>query len=433
MNNGRGGVPAVTVDIEFPSSHTVLPPPPAYSSTPERHLGAKGGRKSQDVDEEERAPLLGSGSSSGSGSGSALSPATGAAAAAAIRNAIPARASTRRDHTQGRGFGLRVQHWLDDKKWSLKMFFRRYSAHLLAALFHIADHLFYECKIPEDAEVTTMSYTFDPAEFQEFFFHLDEGMTGDIIVTQSRDRAETNATILITAQGSTSQMLSAISLTTLPNPRTSLLEANLFLNMPASEIRAALNRNCTRVEVEIAFPRSMVDYELIQLESRYSGHVVVRLQDRATATKTLVERVEVLAKSGDVSVKDVSVTRALNVVAKKGAVEVQVETGRIVNIQAAKDVMLELESRSSSMDVKVSTSQGAHVTMKTPFWGHLSLKTKSLFDRPEFYPSRCPQCLYPQKVDNNTLKGFMSYSGYEPGYLPRIEMEGYTARLDLLA
>ncbi|KAF9907050.1 hypothetical protein EC991_011354 [Linnemannia zychae] len=324
---------------------------------------------------------------------------------------------------------------------NVKTFFSRYGAHLLAAfigilvlwgIISLAVHLSYECKVPEDAEVTTMSYNFDPEEFREFFFHLDEGITGDVIVTQSRDRTETNATILITAQGSTSEMLSAISLATLPNPRTSLLEANLLLNLPSSEIRAALYRNCTRVEVEIMFPRSMVDYDLIQIESRYSGGVVVRLHDRVTLQKTLVERVEVLAKRGDVSVKDMVVTKALNVVAKTGAVEAQVEVGKVVNVRAKKDVALALESRSSSMDVKVSTSNSAQVTMKTPFWGHISLKTTSMFERPEFYPSRCPQCFYTQMINNSTLMGYMSYSGYEPGYLPRIEMEASATRLDLL-
>jgi hypothetical protein len=57
------------------------------------------------------------------------------------------------------------------------------------------------------------------------------------------------------------------------------------------------------------------------------------------------------------------VTRALNVVAKNGAVEAQVEVERIVNVKAKRDVRLELESRSSYMDVKVSTPKRAQAAM----------------------------------------------------------------------
>ncbi|KAG0278622.1 hypothetical protein BGZ95_003568 [Linnemannia exigua] len=323
-----------------------MAPPPAYSRIPKQGLG---GNKSQGA--EERTPLLGSGT---------------------------------------------------------KMFIDQYFAIIVAAvvcisiifgIFLIA-HFSYTCEIPENAEVASMSYTFNPEDYREFFFHLDEGITGDIVVTQSRDRIENNVTITITAQGSTPDMLSAIALNTIPNRRTSLVETNIFLNMKPYELRTALSRNCTHVEVDITFPRSLVDYDLIQLESRYGGHVIVRLQDEtSTTTTTTVERIEVLTKDGDVSVNQVSITNTLNVVAKRGAVQADVEVGKIVNVQAGKDVVLELESMSSSMDVKVSSSDNAQVTM----------------------------------VDNHTLKGYMSYNRYEPAYLPRIEIEGYTARLALLS
>jgi hypothetical protein len=111
MNNGEEA-PAVTVDIDSPSSRANLPPPPGYSPMPRQHSGSKGGRKNQDADKGERTPLLGSGR--GMGSVSALSPATGAAAAAAIRDAMPANGSARQDH----GCWDHTRHWFDDMKRS---------------------------------------------------------------------------------------------------------------------------------------------------------------------------------------------------------------------------------------------------------------------------------------------------------------------------
>ncbi|KAG0379317.1 hypothetical protein BGX24_000874 [Mortierella sp. AD032] len=362
-NNNNGGVPAVIVNVDSPSYPSDMPPPPAYSTL---HEGRLGERKTLDAGE--RAPLLGSGS--GSRPSQQSSPATGVTAAAAIRGALPARASS---PLQSRWHAQR--DWYASMQWHTKRFIGRHFGLIVAAVIGLAVllgiiimvcNISPTCEVPENAEVATMSYTFNPEDYREFFFHLDEGIMGDIIVTQSRDREENNVTITITAQGSTPDMLSAIALNALPNRRTSLVETNIFLNMNPSELRTALSRNCTRVEVEIAFPRSLVDYDLIQLESRYGGHVVVQLQDETTArTTTTVERIEILAKGGDVSVKQVSVARALNIVAKQGVVQADVEVGKIVKVQAS-DVDLALESISSSMDVKVSSSNKAQVIMKAP-------------------------------------------------------------------
>ncbi|KAG0209895.1 hypothetical protein BGX33_005274 [Mortierella sp. NVP41] len=201
----------------------------------------------------------------------------------------------------------------------------------------------YVCEIPEDAEVSTMSYSFDPADYRELYFHLDEGI------------------------------------------------------------------NCTNVEVDIIFPRRLFSYDLLQLESHFKGNVQVRLDDRDTAT-TVIKSLEILAKEGNVGVRDVVVTRAMNIVARSGAVEGKAEVERVVRVSASKGVDLELESRTNTMEVKVNSNRHAQVTM--------------LF-------ARC--CFYQQKVNNNTLIGFVSYTGYEPGYLPRIDIKGDTARLDLLA
>ncbi|KAG0292646.1 hypothetical protein BGZ96_003860 [Linnemannia gamsii] len=254
---------------------------------------------------------------------------------------------------------------------AVKRFFDHYKGHLLAAvvsilviwgLISLVSHLSYECEIPEDAEVTTMEYSFDPADYRELFFHLDEGI-----------------------------------------------------------IRAALARNCTRVEVDIIFPRRMLDYDLIQLESNYAGNVQVRMDPKGAGT-AVVDKLEIFARSGSVSVKDLVVSEAMNVLTKdnKGQVEVQVQAGKVVRVQAENDVVLDLESHTNMLDVKVTTSSNAQVTMTT---SHFS-------SHPEFFATPC--CFYQQKRDNHTLVGYMSYNGYEPGYYPRIDVKGYQARLDLL-
>ncbi|KAF8941285.1 hypothetical protein BGZ47_007444 [Haplosporangium gracile] len=428
--NGRGSRDSTSVDIDrsLPNSRTDVPPP-AYSTTPERAPDT--------VADEERASLLRD--------------------APSRRVATPAERAARRatesDYRRRGGDGVgcweglrqrtddlgrRFGWWWDDRWQDTKSWCYKYKVLLIAAavgiillwgLIHVVNHLSYECKIPEDAQVATMEYSFDPADYRELFFHLDEGITGDISVSQSRDRIESNVTILITAQGSTPEMLSAISLKTIPSPRSSFLEANIFLSMKSSsEIRAALARNCTRVEVDIIFPRRLLDYDLIQLESNYAGNVIVAMDPKGAAS---LERLEISTKSGSVLVKDLVVTEAINVVTKdEGEVEAQVDVAKVIRIQAKNDVSLALKSWTNALDLKVDTSSEAHVTMKTPFYGHFWLKTTSYFSSPEFFAASC--CYYERKRDNNTMIGYMSYNGYEPAYLPRIDVKGYTARLDLL-
>ncbi|KAF9127705.1 hypothetical protein BGX30_014680 [Mortierella sp. GBA39] len=322
--------------------------------------------------------------------------------------------------------------------------FHKWKAILIAAivgimviwgLIRLVNHLSYECMVPEDAQATTMEYSFDPTDYRELFFHLDEGITGDISVSQSRDKTEGNITILITAQASTPELLSFITLKTTPTPRNSFLETSLFLNMKSSDIRKALARNCTRLEVDIIFPRHLYDYDFIQIESRYKGNVIVAMDPKRSAgARMAVEHLEVSAEAGSVKVKDLLVTEAMNVVTKsvEGDVEAQVEVGKVARVQAKGGVSLTVESWSNGMDLKVDTSGRAQVAMKTPFYGHLWLKTSSRFgDPPEFFASAC--CFYERRRDNNTLVGYMSYNGYEPGYFPRIDVKGYKTRLDLLA
>ncbi|KAF9153680.1 hypothetical protein BG015_002890 [Linnemannia schmuckeri] len=428
--NGRGSRDSATIDIDhlLPHSRTDVPPP-AYSTTPERVPGG--------VADEERVPLL----------RDAPSRRVATPAETAARRATES--DSRRRGGDGVGcleglrqraddLGRRLGWWWDDKWHGMKGWYHKYKVLLVAAvvgiallwgLIHVVERLSYECKIPEDAQVTTMEYSFDPADYREFFFHLDEGITGDISVSQSKDRIESNVTILITAQGSTPEMLSAISLNTIPSRRSSFLETNIFLNMKSSEVRAALSRNCTRVEVDIIFPRRLLDYDLIQLESNYAGNVIVAMDPKGAAS---IERLEISTKSGSTLVKDVSVTEAMNVVTKggEGKVEAQVDAAKVIRVQAKKDVSLTLESWTNALDLKVDTSSNAQVTMKTPFYGHFWLKTTSYFSSPEFFASTC--CYYERMRDNNTIIGYMSYNGYEPGYLPRIDIKGYTTRLDLL-
>ncbi|KAG0066840.1 hypothetical protein BGZ90_001245 [Linnemannia elongata] len=429
--NGRGNGDSTTVDMNHSSP---LPrtdaSPPAYSSTPGRGLG-------QPNDVDEQAPLLGGGRVP---SGRVATPAEAAARRATEpRSATePWRATEPRRVTELR---RQLVWWWDDTWRGIKRWFFRWKALLIATVVGIlvvwglvclVSHLSYECTIPEDAQAITKEYSFDPTDYRDLFFHLDEGITGDITVSQSRDRTEGNITILVTAQASTPELLSFITLKTTPVRRNSFLETSLFLDMKSSDIRTALDRNCTRLEVDIIFPRHLYEYDLIQIESRYKGNVIVAMDPRRSAdARMAVERLEIMAKEGSVVVKDLMVTEAMNVVTKggKGKVEAQVEVEKVIRVQAKKAVSLLVENWSNGLDLKVETSGKAQVAMKTPFYGHLWLKTSD--DPPEFFASAC--CFYQRKRDNNTLIGYMSYNGYEPGYLPRIDVKGYNTRLDLLA
>ncbi|KAF9931726.1 hypothetical protein FBU30_009650 [Linnemannia zychae] len=378
--------------------------PPPYSASPEVHVNR------------EWSPLLGSSRNPGH-----QRPSGAAACWIAFLEAI-----------RRQTFVQRCRDWTSHKVWLVDNWLKDHAVHIftavvgslvlgciVVAIIHEAN----ECKVPENAEETIISYSYDPADFRDFFFHLDEGISGDIYVSQSRDRVESNVTIHISAKGNTHDMLSAISFKTNPNHRGGILETKIHLDMTPSEISAALSKNCTRVEVDIIFPRHMIEYNLIQLESRYKGDVRLRLENTVN-----VERVEILAKSGSVQVRDVVVTDEMNIVAKRGRVETQsVEIQNAIRVNAKSDVSLELISYTYSMNAKVFTGGNAQVRLRNQFWGHFSLTTTS--DNPPQLVS--VQYGYnEQERTNNTLKGFMSYSGYEPGYLPRVDIRGLTARLE---
>ncbi|KAF9541100.1 hypothetical protein EC957_003427 [Mortierella hygrophila] len=410
--NGQGNRDSTTVDIDHspPVPDTDIPPP-AYSNTPELGLG-------RPTDHDERTPLLGGGRVTSG------------------RVATPAEAAARRATELGsrrRGGGDGTKRWFHE--WKVILIAAIVGIMVIWGLIRLVNHMSYECKVPEDAQVATMEYSFDPADYRELFIHLDEGITGDISVSQSRDRTEGNITILITAQASTPELLSFITLKTTPTPRNSFFETSLFLDMKSSDIYKALARNCTRLEVDIIFPRHLYDYDFIQIESRYKGNVIVAMDPkRSVGARIAVERLELLARAGSVTVKDLLVTEAMNVVTKggEGNVEAQVEVRKVARVQAKGDVSLTVESWSNGLDLKVDSSGRPQVAIKTPFYGHLWLKTISIFDGPpEFFASTC--CFYERKRDNHTLVGYMSYNGYEPGYFPRIDIQGRNTRLDLLA
>ncbi|KAG0247990.1 hypothetical protein BG011_000658 [Mortierella polycephala] len=283
---------------------------------------------------------------------------------------------------------------------------------------------FYVCVIPEDAKIVTFNQTIDPSQYTNLFFHLDRGITGDVIITQSRDRAEQNIQILVTTKASTAEMLQHIASSFDFEPRSLRAESKFFMDMESSDLKRALSKNCTWIEVDVILPYRLGSIDSLEIQSTFKGGVQIRMDQVSITDKLIVK-----AKEGDVTLKDTKIGKELNLVADGGRVEARgVTIDKVVRINARREVDLELDSKSSSLDVKVSSAEYAQVVLMRSYWGHIALK--SYFDPPELVTRQC--CFYTRKSNDRSLEGYFSITGFEPWGLPKVEIKGdYSARLEV--
>ncbi|KAG0205284.1 hypothetical protein BGX28_003086 [Mortierella sp. GBA30] len=285
---------------------------------------------------------------------------------------------------------------------------------LLVLIVMLCD--FSDCQIPDDAEVLAFNQTIDVTKYSGLSFKLDQGISGDIVVSQSRIRSEKDIQIFMYMKASTPSMLGNMAASLDVEPRNSLARSRVFMNMTNSDLKNALKKNCTWVDVEIIFPyRLDGGFESLEIYNTFKGNIQIRLDDVLLREKLILQTTR-----GDVTVKDVAIVRKVNIVANDGRIDARVTADGVVVLKASRDVELELSSRSNRLDMKVSsTSDDVIVILTRSFYGHISLSSSS--ERPELMAG-C--CFYVTRSDNHTLKGYFSMSGYEPYYLPRIEIDG---------
>ncbi|KAF9350842.1 hypothetical protein BGX26_011021 [Mortierella sp. AD094] len=224
----------------------------------------------------------------------------------------------------------------------------------------LCEDCFYTCSIPKDAQVLTFNQTIDPSVFRELTLRLDKGITGNVVVSTSRDRKQRDILITASMRASTPTMLQLISHELyLTNGTSRRAESTIFMDMSGSELNQALKRNCTRVNVDIIFPRHLTEYGIIEIESLYRGNVKVQYDREFWSDEFFIR-----TTNGDVELNDVIVKDELNVEAKSGSISARAAVKRAVRLTASGRVKLTSTSTSSSLDVSaVSLNSEAVVVL----------------------------------------------------------------------
>ncbi|KAG0012269.1 hypothetical protein BGZ80_000090 [Entomortierella chlamydospora] len=288
----------------------------------------------------------------------------------------------------------------------------------------LCEDCWYTCSIPEDAQILTFNQVIDPNVFRELSLRLDKGITGDVVVSTSRDPAQRDILIKASMRASTPTMLQFISHELhLTNGSYRRAESTIFMNMTESELNQALKRNCTRVNIDIIFPRYLTEYGIIEINSLYRGNVKVNY-DR----EFLSDQLFIRSTSGNVALDYVIVRDELNVEARSGSIYAMAAVKRAVRMTASDTVQLISTSTSSSLDVTAVSLRGrAIVTSQRRFYGHFLIWSSQ--SRPELIgPS---DYLVVTTSDNHTIEGFYTSNGWEPPRLPRLQVKGSSARLEL--
>ncbi|GJJ77268.1 hypothetical protein EMPS_09627 [Entomortierella parvispora] len=278
-----------------------------------------------------------------------------------------------------------------------------------------------ECVVPKGAEVVTMSQTIDPVLYSELTFRLEDGISGDINVVQSRDINADQIQIIMSMKASTPDMLSHMANSLQLNTQKGRADSNLFMNMTAPILKKALYRNCTSVYIDIIFPRNITEFRALEIQSSFKGNVFIMMDDFRLTNKMVVTTIR-----GDVEITDTSIGKELSV-KSSGSIKADVKAMSLVNLEARGKIGLELASRSPTLYVKAkSTSSKVIVFLTKTFNGRFSLKSS------ELPVVNGPCCIFPTYKDNHTFEGYVSKWDDEPGYLPRVEMKGYATKLNLV-
>ncbi|KAF9963434.1 hypothetical protein BGZ70_007421 [Mortierella alpina] len=268
--------------------------------------------------------------------------------------------------------------------------------------------------IPRDAEVTTLNQTIDAALYRGLSFKLDRGISGDIVVSRSRNVSDTDIRVFVSMKASTSLMLESMAASVDLDPYTSVAKSRVFVNMTDPDLKKALARNCTWVDVRIIFPFTLdKGFKSLEIDSSRKGSVLVLLEDLE-----LKEKLVIYAREGSIAVRDVRVGTEVKLEAERGDIEVhRLWADERVVAKASGSVVMDMGETSQYLDLEaISTKNAAVAILTKAFHGHVSLKSKRM---PEVI-ARC--CFYVTYTTNHTMEGFFTPNGYEPLFLPRVEL-----------
>ncbi|KAF8984330.1 hypothetical protein BGZ46_008309, partial [Entomortierella lignicola] len=179
-------------------------------------------------------------------------------------------------------------------------------------------------------------------------------MTGDVKVYTARDRNQSDIIIRTSMKASSPTMLQVMTPQLTVDPLRSKAESRIFLNLRSNkEIDQALKRNCTKVNVEIIFPKSVSKYDVFEVLSLYKGDVRIEYDREVISNQLFVE-----AENGHVKLRNVVVNDELNVEARGGSIDAKVAANSVVRLTSTSYLDLELASYSSNLDARATCRSG---------------------------------------------------------------------------
>lgn len=150
-------------------------------------------------------------------------------------------------------------------------------------------------------------------------------------------------------KASTPDMLSLMAKSLQLTPQRGRAESSLFMNMTEPVLKKALQRNCTRVDVDIVFPRNLTVYRGIDIQSSFRGNVWIKMDD-----VYLTDKMAIKTTRGDVQIEDAIVEKELNV-RSGGLIQADVKVKSLVDLEANGRINLELASKSPTLYVKAKS------------------------------------------------------------------------------
>ncbi|KAF9585612.1 hypothetical protein BGW38_001574 [Lunasporangiospora selenospora] len=229
--------------------------------------------------------------------------------------------------------------------------------------------VFYTCVIPDDAETITVNQTINAWDYKNLYFHLDKGVTGDVVLSQSRNWKEKDIQIFMSMRASTPDMMHYLTADLrldvqqlAPKQRSidgGRAESFIFINMESPDLTRALSRNCTQVKVNIVFPRNLEKFDSIEVQSTFGGSISVRTEDLQLRNKLTLSTTK-----GDVSVQDIRVKRETRLKTSNGKVVADnLGAGRSIEIEATGGADIELTGDNDELDANISTSSGKSIVL----------------------------------------------------------------------
>ncbi|KAF9176398.1 hypothetical protein BGZ49_006305, partial [Haplosporangium sp. Z 27] len=161
-------------------------------------------------------------------------------------------------------------------------------------------------------------------------------------------------------RASSPEMLQVMTPQLTVDPLRSRAESKIFLGLSTDgAIDRALKKFCTRVSVEILFPRNIKEYGALDVKSLYRGDIQIDFDQGVALNQLFVE-----TKEGNVGLSNTITYDELNVEARTGSIDATASVNNTVRLRSSSGLKLELNSTSSYLDVRAtSLSDHANVVL----------------------------------------------------------------------